>query len=373
MSGGLVFRRAGPDDNDAILAFMREEGMQAGMSFRFERAPDFFALHNAHSPDNATWLVTRHDRIVSITSVVIRSAYIDGSIGTVAYLADLRQTSGRGVSGLWRQVAIAVLDEIRRTYGATLAYCSILRDNHIALSSILDSRLGKRLGFGRLRSYRTVSVVGMLPWRRWGRRRFEIQRASNSDSEELRKFVDAQSRDLQLSPVFDPQTWLRRISDWPGFGIENFLIARDSRGDIVGCVAPWDSSAINRIVIDALPKRVELLRKALNAASVFTRRPQILVGASTHLPDLSLTHIHVKDRDPKIFAELLTVAFQEMIRTRRYATLTFCLYDDDPLWRALRNMISTTVPMNLYCMPLDDSAELTLNSDLWPGFESYLV
>ncbi len=347
--------------------------MQAGMSFRFERAPDFFALHNAHSPDNATWIVTRDDRIVSIASAVIRPAYIDGSIGTVAYLADLRQTSGRGDSGLWRTVAIAVLDEIRLNYSATLAYCSILRDNRIASSSILESRLGKRLGFRRLRSYRTVSVVGMPPWRRWGRRRFAIRRALSSDSEELREFVDAQSRDLQLSPVFDPQTWQRRITDWPGFGIENFLIATDSHGHIVGCVAPWDSSAINRIVIDALPKRVEFLRKALNTTSVFTRRPQISVGASTHLPDMSLTHIRVKGRDPEMFAELLVVAFREMIRTRRYATLTFCLYDGDPLWRALRNMISTTVPMDIYCMPLDESAKPTLNDDLWPGFESYLV
>ncbi|MGB5326512.1 MAG: hypothetical protein WBN40_13985 [Pseudomonadales bacterium] len=352
---------------------MREEGMQAGMSFRFERAPDFFALHNAHSPDNVTWIVTRQDSIVSIASVVIRPAYIDGSIGAVAYLADLRQTGGRNVSGLWRDVANAVLDEIRLNYSATLAYFSILRDNRIARSSILESRLGKRLGFYRLRGYRTVSVVGMLPWRRWRRRRFEIRRACRSDSEELREFVDAQSRDLQLSPVFDPQTWQRRIAGWPGFGIENFLIATDTRGHIVGCVAPWDSSAINRIVIDALPKRVEFLRRALNATSVITRRPQISVGASTHLPDMSLTHIRVKHRDPEVFAELLTVAFREMICTRRYATLTFCLYDEDPLWRALRNMISTTVPMDLYCVSLDESATPTQNNDLWPGFESYLV
>lgn len=373
MSDGLVFRRADPDDNDAILSFMREEGMQAGMSIRFDRAPDFFALHDAHSPDNVTWVVTRQDNIVSVASVVIRPAYIDGSIGTVAYLADLRQTGGRDLAGLWRDVANAVLDEVRINYRATLTYFSILRGNHIARSSILESALGKRLGFRHLRGYRTVSIVGMLPWRRWRRRRFDIRRACHDDSEKLREFVDAQSRDLQLSPVFDPQTWQRRISTWPGFGIETFLIATDSSGDIVGCVAPWDSSAINRIVIDALPARMEVLRRIMNGLSVITRRPKISVGASKHLPDMSLTHIRVKNRDPEIFAELLTASFQEMIRTRRYATLTFCLYDEDPLWPALRNLVSTNVPMDLYCMSLDGSAKPIENNVLWPGFESYLV
>ena len=347
--------------------------MQAGMSFRFERAPDFFALHNAHSADNVTWIVTREGSIVSIASVVIRPAYLDKSICNVAYLADLRQARGGGAAGSWRAVANAVLDEIRLEFSATLAYCSILRDNRLARTSILESPLGKRLGIDRLCGYRTVSVVGMFPWRRWHGRRHEIRRASLNDSEALREFVDTQSRDLQLSPVFEPQTWRRRMSGWPDFGIENFLIAIDQHDRIVGCVAPWDSSTINRIVIDTLPMRAELLRRVVNATSVFTGRPKISVGASTHLPDIALTHVRVKDRDPEIFAELLTVAFRNLIPKRRYATLTFSLYDNDPLWRALRNMIYTTVPMDLYCMPLNGIAALPRNNTLWPGFESYLV
>jgi len=347
--------------------------MQAGLSVRFERGPDYFALHEAHSPDHVTWIVTRRGSIVSIASVVVRSAYVDRCIRTVAYFADLRQARGRGLAGIWRTVANAVVDEIRREFGATHAYCSILRNNRLARASILESQIGKGLGFGHLRGYRTVSIVGRLPWARRRKRRIEIRWATAGDSEALRKFVDAQSRDLQFAPVFDLRTWQRRTEDWPDFGIGSFLIATDLRRRIVGCLAPWDASRINRIVIDALPFRAEILRRAVNAASFVTRRPRISVGPSSHLPDVSLTHLHVEDRDPDVFAELLRVAFRELKRTRRYATLSFCLYDGDPLWRALRNTVRTTVPMDLYCMPLDQSTEPLEDNSLWPGFESYLV
>jgi hypothetical protein len=352
---------------------MREQSMQAGLSLRFERAPDYFALHEAHSPDHVTWLVSRRDSIVSIASVVIRPAYVDGHRRTVAYLADLRQARGRAAAGTWRTVANAALAEIRREFGATLAYCSILRDNRLARASILGSPFGKGLGFRHLRGYRTVSIVGKLPSARRRKRGIEIRRATSSDSEALREFIDAQCRELQFSPVFDRPTWVRRTEGWPGFGIGSFFIATDARRRIVGCLAPWDSSQINRIVIDALPCRAELLRWAVNAASFVTRRPWISVGPSSHLPDVSLTHLHVENRDADVFADLLTVIFRELMRTRRYATLSFCLYDGDPLWRAVRNTLRMAVPMDLYWLALDQSAEPPGNSSLWPGFESYLV
>jgi hypothetical protein len=368
-----VFRRAGADDNDALLEFMREQSIEAGLSMRFERAPHYFALQEAHSLDHITWIVTRRGRIVSTASAVVRSAYVDRAVRTVAYFADLRQARGRGLAGIWRNVANTALDDVRHTFGATHAFCSILRGNRLARASILESRIGIGLRLRHLRGYRTVSIVGRLPWPRRRNRHLDIRHATSADSEKLRAFVDAQSRDRQFAAVFDRTTWQRRIEAWPDFGIEHFLIATDPRGRIVGCLAPWDSSTINRIVIDGLPFRAELLRRAANAAAFLTRRPKIPLGPATHLPDVALTHLSVENRDAEVFAELLAVAYRELMRTRRYATVSFCLYDGDPLWPALRHTVHNTVPMDLYWLPLDRNAAPLEHDALWPGFESYLV
>ena len=352
---------------------MREEGIEAGVSFRFERAPNFFALPAAHSPQHSTWLVTRGDRIVSIASIVVRPAYVDKKVTAVAYVGDLRQRRDRRAASIWRAAAPAVLESIRREFAPVLVYFSLLRDNRLARSSVLGSALGRRLGMQHLCGYSTVSVVGMLPWRNRRRRRFEIRRACRDDSEALRAFVDARSRDLQLAPVFDRETWQRRLTGWPDFGIDNFLLAVDRQGAVVGCAAPWDCSAINRIVIDSLPRGAEMLRRVLNAASVLTRRPRIETGPSSHLPDLKLTHVCIEDRDPEIFAALLTAAFRNLMDTRRYATLTFSLYDNDPLRAALKGLVLTTVPMDLFVAPIGADVRSLPDDASWPGFESYLV
>ena len=366
-------RRAGRQDNDAILEFMRQQSMQAGLSVRFERSPDYFALLEAHSPDHLTWLAFDRGEIVAIASVVVREAYIDRSVRKVAYLADLRQLPRRGIAGLWRRFALLVLAEVRRQYGAEFAFFSILRDNKLARASILDSKIGSELGVRHLRAYSTVSIVGRLPWGGSRRRNLTVSRAQVADSEALRSFIDDSCRQLQFAPVFDDGTWRRRTEGWPDFGIGDFLIARDAGGEISGCLAPWDASRINRIVIDTLPARAELLRRAANAMTLVTRRPRIGTGPDSQLPDLQLTHLHVKQRDPDVLAALLAVAHREAMRTRRYATLSFCIYDDDPLWRALTNTINNSVPMDLYWMPLASEVVPLANDDLWPGFESCLV
>lgn len=368
-----ILRRAGPDDNDAILCFMREQSMKAGLLMRFERGPDFSALLAAHSPVHRTWIATRDTRIVAVASVVARAAHVDRSIRTVAYLADLRQAEGRQAAGLWRSLAGTVLCQIREELGAQLLFFSILRDNRLARASILESPLGKKLAIRQLRGYCTVTILGRLPWPAWRARGLTVRHATPADSEPLRQFIDRQSRELQLAPVFDEQTWQHRLETWPDFGIGHFLIALDDQQRIVGCVAPWDSARINRIVIESLPARAELLRRIANAASVVTRRPKIGIGSLAYLPDVRLTHVHVEHRDPLVLAALLRVACREQLRSGRHATLSLCFYDNDPLLPALRGMICNSTPMDLYYLALDGKAAGVEDASLWPGFESYLV
>lgn len=368
-----MLRRAVADDNAAILEFMRTQSMRAGIAFRFERSPDFFALHTAHNPDNVTWIVTQGDQVVATTSVVCRPAYVDRAVRSVAYLADLRQAGGRHLAGVWRKVALFVLREAQRERGATLTYCSILSDNRIARSSILSSRLGDQLKFHRLRGYKTVTLVGRMPWMRRRATGIEISRGSEGDSEALRRFVDGQSQSQQFSVVFDAKTWRHRLDSWVNFSIESFLIARDRERRIVGCLAPWDSSPINRVVVDSLPAPAELLRRSVNAASMLTRRPKIPVGPNTYIPDVALTHVFIANRDAMVFSALVDAAYDQQIAARRCATLSLCLYDGDPMWAGLKRSVYSSLPMDVYWAPLGGNVDAVRRSDLWPGFEPYLV
>ena len=76
---------------------------------------------------------------------------------------------------------------------------------------------------------------------------------------------------------------------------------------------------------------------------------------------------------------LLHAVQRDVFATRRYATISLCLYDDDPLLEALNAWWHVAVPMDLFWVDVvgiadaDGSAPPRIAKERYPGFESYLV
>lgn len=374
---GLSLVRAGAADNEAILSFMSDHGMAAGMSLRFDRAPDYFALHNAHSPDYEVWLLRRGREILGIASFVLRKAWINGAIENCVYLADLRFARDRRAAGLWRTLMCDILLDIHARTGARYAYSSILRDNHSGRNALLRARSGDITLFNHLRGYSTVSIVARKPFPAARHKGISVRQARVEDEPMLRDFVAKQSGKTDFGPVFDESSWRRRTQGWPDFCVENFYIAFDDRRRLLGCIAPWDSSSINRIVIDGLSGSAEFVRRVCNLLSPLTGRPRVNTGAGSRLPDISLTHVFIEGRLSEVFSALLRAAAGDVFATGHYATISLCVYDDDPLAPALDEYWHVSVPMDLYWTDIGALAggqcSAGFDGSRYPGFESYLV
>jgi hypothetical protein len=376
---GLRLTRAGVADNEAILRFMQQHSMDAGIALRFDRSPDYFALHAAHSDDHETWLLWRNDELLGIGSFIQRQGWIDGRAESIIYLADLRFARHRAVAGLWRTLMQDILRDINSRTGASYAFCSILRANRSGRQALLNAKRADSPQLQHLRGYSNISIVARKPWAGSAAGSVLVRRARETDSHRLREFVDSQSKQTQFGPVFDRKYWQRRIDLWPNFRLEDFYLALDGSDRIAGCLAPWDSSAINRIVIEKLPAYANFMRMVCNALSPLTRRPPVRTGSDSSLPDIALTHVFVADRSAEVFAALLYAAQKDIFALRRHATISVCLYDDDPLAQALQAYWYVAVPMDLFWLDVGAMADPqhTQSSapakDSYPGFESYLV
>ncbi len=357
---------------------MRNQSMKADLQLRFDRAPNYFALHAAHSSDHETWLLSSNDQILAIASFVQRQAWVDGRIEPVIYMADLRIARRRNVAGIWRSLMPQLLNAIGARTGARLAYCSILRDNRLARQALLRSDRGA-VPFEHLHGYSTLSVVARRPWVRRLSRGVIVRRARGADEDRLRTFINEQSRETQLGPVFDQSFFSGRLEQWPEFSLENFYLAFDESEEIVGCLAPWDSSSINRIVLERVSASANAIRVLCNLLTPLTRRPRIETGPSSAMPDIALTHVFVRDRSAHVLAALLDVAQHDIFSSRRHATISLCLYDDDPLWNALGAYWYVSVPMDIYCVGIgvgdgvQGVGQLHSSRRRFPGFEGYLV
>lgn len=388
LPAGYTIRRATRDDNPTILAFQSQHAMQTDIGMQFDRAPDFFALLDAHSPYHETLLVVEGESVRGIGTVVLRPAYVDGRVVSAAYLGDLFIPHHRVVSRVWAVAFKRLLKTLQAEAGVEFIYGCVIRSNHLARSSLVASRRADRAAFARWRGYSNVSILARKPWTRPALC-IAVRRAGPADSERLRVFLDEQSKETTGGVVFDAATWQRRLASWPQFGVDRFYLAEDGSGRILGCLAPWDLAALKRIVLLDTGPSFRAIKRIFNVVAPLIGKPPIGTGQGSTLPNIYLSHIAIRDRRADVFRALLDCAYRDLAATRRYATVSLCLYDGDPLWEALRGYWYVEVPMDLYVVSADggspDAASPgpspgpppgnspTAGDRTYPGFEIYLV
>lgn len=365
----VEFRRATHADNEAILEFMVQHAMSAGLQLRFDRSPDFFALPNAHSPDNETWLMCDAGQIGGLATLVFRPGYVHGNVEPVIYLSDLRIAPNRQTAGQWRERFASLMKELASETGSRYGYCAIIRANRLARNSIVGRQSP---GFRHLCGYSTLSLLARKPFR--PRNETPVTRATAADTDELVELLDGVSRSRLFGAVFDRKEFARRLASWPGLSLDNFLVTRDAAGKLNGCLALWDYAALKRVIVDALPAGANALRKLLNALAPLHGRARIAAPPAAIVPDIAISHLAIRDADAGVFAALLDAATRESFAERQAATLSLCLYDNDPLRPAVADYWHYDVPMDLYSLCIDLAApQLAVRNGGLPGFEFYLV
>ncbi len=371
----MQIRRAQPADNPRILDFLARHAMQGALPLRFDRAPDYFALHRCHAADHRTWLAEGEGGdMKGIASLVVRDGYLMERVQPVAYLGDLRLVPDRILSRAWMEEVRARLAGLEHDAGVQHAYCCMIRDNRLAAQSLLGSRRAGRLALSHWRGYSNVSVYGRRGWRGATRTAGSVRvvQAQPHHADALRHFLDAESARQPFGCVFSEAEFGRRLQTWPDFGIGSFLLALDARGNLHGCVAPWDAGRIKRIVLERFPPSIQAIRLAYNALAPAFGRPRIAAPGEP-LQDIYLTHLQVRQRDPAVFAALLDAAWAGL--RSRYALMQLCLYDNDPLWPAMAPYRLTRLPMDLYTLSGTRNAPAVdpASAARIPGFEIYLV
>lgn len=370
----MLIRQASAVDNLKLLDFQAQRAMQGGLPMRFDRGPDYFALHHCHAADHRTWMAEGEGgELKGIASLVVREGYLQERIQPVAYLGDLRLVPDRRLSKSWMAEVKVRLEALADETGVQHAYCCVIRSNRLAAHSLLGGRRANPLMLSHWRGYSNVAVYGQRGWGSAPRtvENVRIVQAQPHHADALRAFLDRESAGQPFGSVFSEAQFSRRLETWPDFGIESFLLAVDAQDNLLGCVAPWDAGRIKRVVLEQLPLSHQALRLAFNACAPALGRPAIAAPGEA-LQDIYLTHLQVRERNPQIFAALLDVAWARL--RGRYALMQLCLYDNDPLWTAMNRYRSVSVPMDLYTAPCVSSAPaLALDAGRIPGFEIYLV
>ena len=369
----LVVRPATAADNDACCDLFSRITMDADVVLSVDRSPEFTALYRLQGEIWTCWVGERDGTLEGMGAILVRDGYVAGAPAKVGYLGDLRVAPGLQGLGLLGRFYEPALRQACDATGARVFLTAVIASNRRAIAALTGPTAAER-GIPRYSLLRRFSIRSVhntvpRPRRRTG---YGVRRATPADIPTLAAFLDADGRGRPYGYAVTEEELRRRLATWPGLAITDFLLALDRAGDLVGCLAVWDPSAVKRTTVQAYRGRMRTVRAGYNAAATILRFPH-LPAPGRVLPYAYITHQAIPSENPAVMASLLDSAYADLRRTGR-ALLSVCVWDDDPLAGAYRGFVTTDLPTHLYAVtPTGVPAPPACDATARPGFEMALV
>lgn len=374
-------------DNSKILDYYDTMKMQGGIiSLRHKKDPDYYKFNNYESAQHHTFINENSDNeIEGLAILTVRPCYINGKNENVGYFSDLRFKSSkiRKSKFNWKDFGNKVLSEgmkIDEFQGCRHYLGSYIAANKIAVKAIKERSPWK---ISNIVSHQVICLLGRKPLKCIGinfskKANFKItvSKAEEGDLEQIMAFLDRQNKEKAFGYVFSGKDneLERRFKAWDDFSISSFYIAKNSRGEIVGCTAIWDPSKGRRIIVDKYPLYLELMGKGLQlfGKKALARGSELKILYLTHK---EIGHSLTKPEKVYIFNKLLDGIYESGIH-REYHAIAFADYFKESMAKEVQsNYVTLKTAITLYQLHNEGTPEV-LNEDnlAYPaGHEAALI
>lgn len=338
-------RLATANDNAACLDLFGAVPMRGELVLSTQRGPDFFSLYEMQKARAFTWVGDdERGGLMGMATALVRDGWLDGAPTRVGYLGDLRVRfdRGRAFGRFFGETFNALCAETKCDTFIT----SILSSNGAALNA-LTRRKGKRTNqphYAKLHDIDAVSV--QLTRARTPSRDVTVRTATSTD---LPQLVDALSLAHRARPFgyrYDDGEFQHRLARWPGFSLDETLLAVNARGDLLGCCTVWDPSPVKRYRVDAYNGQMKWVKRGFNLAAALARWPK-LPQPGQEFRYAYLTNVWVRDESPATFRALVEHAYARL-QPRGFHFFTFELGVSDVLNEALRGFMTRRLGFSLY-------------------------
>lgn len=364
----VVPRLATPADNAACLKLFSQVPMRGELVLSTRREPDFFALYAMQRARAYTYVGEDAQGLLGMATALVRDGWLDGRVQKVGYLGDLRVRFDR--SRAFGRLFGDHFDALCAEAGCRAYYTSVLASNRAALNALVK-RSPKRRNqpyYHPLHRFSAVSV--QLTRRRSPSAGVPVRSATADDVPKLTALLADAHQRRPFGYRFDDGEFQHRLAHWPGFTLDDTLVAHGPRSEVLGVATLWDPAPVKRFQVHAYNGAMKWVQRGFNLVAAVARWPR-LPPPGGEFRYVYLANLAVRDESPRVFRALLEHAYARLQPTGRHF-FTFELDDGDPLAPALAGFTAQRLDFQLFAVsPASDS-----RTD-WPagrtGFEIALA
>jgi hypothetical protein len=339
--------KADESDNERLLHFFTKSRIPGSIDLRFRRMFSFFNHYRIQSNDFVTYmLINRKDELEAIASLLYRPAWIMGEKQTIGYATDLRVSSSRRAVMEWSNHFLPILEDERAKRNCHYTFSVIAHSQRQAYNALIRPRNLRRQmpRYYQYRKFDLVSIHGLWPFHSNPLPDIKVRNAKPQDFGALAEYLVKKSAPRPLRFIDSVKDVESQLEAWRDLYIENFLLAEDINGNIIGCGAPWSPQQIQRVYALAYSPQLSNLKDVLKLLSWF--------NVAHPLPEegqeLPLRHLSFLNADnPDIFYSIL---YQAFLRTSKNEVLVYPHFHDHLMARPPKGFITSRKQYGMYCV-----------------------
>ena len=343
---------AQPSDKKALAKYYKSFEIPGAVDLKLDRRGDFFKPYESQSDNYWTFILRDREDILGVASFVILECLLDGQIQKVAMGRDLRISPSRKAVMGWAEHFLPVMDDLRKNLKIK-HFFSILNLSEVrALNAFVRPRKMARPipRFYLHRKFNLNSVHGHFPFtRKDPLPHLKVESCQKATEDALLAYLVHQSQNRNLSISWNTDELLKKIQRFH-LKMEDFLVAFDQQGNIVGSMAPWSSAGIQ----EAIPLRYGLrghnFRQFLKFGEVFGWTKSITKPVSRLKREIPLSYkylLFLNADNADIFESMLWRAYQKV---EKHEFLVYLQMRSDVIYKRPANWISAQIPYGLYAL-----------------------
>lgn len=353
-------------DNDRILEFFSRASFPGDVEVRFRRMFNFFNHYRKQTNDFVTYLLLNDkNEIEAMATLLFRKAYIHGEEQTVGYATDLRVSGSRRATLHWSQHFLPVIETERQKRNCKYMFSIVARSQRQAYNALIRPRSLKRKlpRYHLFRTLQLVSVHGLWPLQPKPLKGIRVTQGQPEDFADVANYLVKSFAERPLHHLGSSEDFRSALENWQGLSMKDFLLARNSRNEILGCCALWSARQVQRYYALKYSQSGENFRQILFWLSFLFDMHRMPQSGSELLPVFMTFH---QVDNPDVHDSLMHAAFKSI---RKDEFLIYPHFNGDLKTLPPKAFITIKQRFGLFCLlsPNDPMPEFLRPTLLSPG------
>lgn len=345
----MKLRLATEDDSELLIPFYEETLVTTPIHLRLHKQGSFYFQYQMQSDDFSTYILVDDNsdkKIKAMVSLIFREAQIDGLLQKVGYVTDLRIATDRRVVLEWARILLPTLRSAKKAHDCRYVFSVVGEAQQQAMNAFIRPRNVRRElpRYYLYRKFHVVSLHALWPWALPPLESIVTERATQQDLPALAEYVA--KKNSHRTPNYHPTPghFLKNLDRWSQLEVENFLLAKDHNGHIVGCTALWNSQPYEQFIPEKYDSLSLTLKEVLHFYSLFSSARK-LTDVGKPLNFYYLSYLHADNSD--IFYSLCYSCYQQVPRTH---FLVYPHFEGTLMTQPAKSFISSRIRAGLYCL-----------------------